>query len=178
MNSGPNQGTGEHRQNSDSGQRSSDCCARMDYAAPDASRQRRRRNPRQGMSEPTQPATVAAPTVAIATTCPRCGSAMSLPLEDGCDRADALRLSKLVLCNSCSPDWHGARVRPTGHTRHSTPHAAPQRAGYRAPPTPDAMNLSSTGQPAHRQGYRGGTRHPPHYESYQAPRYMTGLPNR
>jgi hypothetical protein len=78
------------------------------------------------MSEPTQPATTM-----IDTSCPRCHRPMSLTLTDGLDRQDFERLAKLLLCNSCAPEWHGAR--PTGQMRHSTPHAAPRSASYRAP---------------------------------------------
>lgn len=40
-------------------------------------------------------------TMTLETPCPRCGRTMVLPLPADCDRADALRLSKLILCDTC-----------------------------------------------------------------------------
>ena len=51
------------------------------------------------MSEPAQSSSVALP-----SSCPRCGRAMTLPLPADCDRADAERLARLILCSHCAPE--------------------------------------------------------------------------
>lgn len=46
------------------------------------------------MSEP-------AATVALPSSCPRCGKPMVLEMPADADPADAARLARLVLCNAC-----------------------------------------------------------------------------
>ena len=53
--------------------------------------------------------------VVLEADCPRCGAKMNLPLPADCDRATAMRLSKLVLCSNCMPDHH-APERPQART--------------------------------------------------------------
>jgi rRNA maturation protein Nop10 len=48
------------------------------------------------MSEPVQPATIALP-----SSCPRCGKPMVLELPADVDPADAQRLARLILCDAC-----------------------------------------------------------------------------
>lgn len=40
--------------------------------------------------------------VMLESSCPRCGHAMLLPLPSDCDLADAQRLSRLIICDSCA----------------------------------------------------------------------------
>jgi hypothetical protein len=48
----------------------------------------------------------------LETSCPRCGRAMVLELPSGCDKADAERLSRLILCDRCMADHRPALEPP------------------------------------------------------------------
>lgn len=51
-------------------------------------------------------------TVSLESSCPRCGRAMFLPLPPDCDRADAERLARLILCDRCTSGHYCALEPP------------------------------------------------------------------
>lgn len=52
------------------------------------------------MSEPAPDTTPG--TIALESSCPRCGRTMALPLPPDAGPADAQRLARLILCDSCT----------------------------------------------------------------------------